>query len=99
LFDINFPTKLVDDSRLSIMRNNVYAILEKNIVMRFTLASHSRWNISIYILAFKYIEILLFFYSYFFIFFYCVERTGMRSVSEYVYSLHYMFIICFLHDS
>jgi len=69
LFDINFPTKLVDDSRLSIMRDNVYAILEKSIVIRFMLASRSRWNILLYILAFKYIEILLFFYSYFFIFF------------------------------
>jgi len=69
LFDINFPTKLVDDSRLSIMRDNVYAILEKSIVIRFMLASRSRLNILLYILAFKYIEILLFFYSYFFIFF------------------------------
>jgi len=48
LFDINFPTKLVDDSRLSIMRDNVYAIFEKSIVIRFTLASRSRWNFNLY---------------------------------------------------
>jgi len=67
LFDINFLTKLVDDSRLSIMRDNVYAIFEKSIVIRFMLAS--RWNILIYILAFKYIEILLFFLFIFLYFF------------------------------
>jgi len=49
------------------MRDNVYAIFEKSIVIRFMLAS--RWNILIYILAFKYIEILLFFLFIFLYFF------------------------------